>query len=136
MKGFYFCYGCMAHHREGISGKAAHLIGQIRQKLFHRGTIYGNGRPASAPASFSGFALLHRTKDDFLRPDENNLAKEIKVAARATELAGKMTPKKARLYRHRIAKAQKEYGYDSRFFRETELHLAFPHDLSDHPKNR
>ncbi len=140
MKGFSFCYDCMAHHRENILGRAAHLFGLVRQKadLLYKqpATVNGNGGPACAPASLSGFILLRRTRDDFLRPDENNLAKEIKIAARATELAGKMTRKKTRLYRHRIAKAQKEYGYDSRFWKETELYLAFPHDLSSRPKNR
>lgn len=139
MTGYFFCYGCMAHHREGLPGKAAHLLGLAGRKigfLFKRGSVNGNGRPASAPASFSGYALLRRTTDNDLRPDENNLAKEIKIAARATEQAGKMTPKKAFYYRKRINKAHRDYGYDSRFMRETELYLAYPHDLSDRPKNR
>jgi hypothetical protein len=74
-------------------------------------------------------AIGHRVTDDRLRPDEQNLAKEIRLAAREFEAAGKMSPRRARFYKKRIEKATRKYGENSRFFKETEIHLAKPRDL-------
>ena len=54
-------------------------------------------------------AILGRTSENAVRPDENNFAKEMRISARVIEEAGQMTPALRKHFKEEIAK----YGWQS-----------------------
>lgn len=74
-------------------------------------------------------AILGRTSDATLRPDEQNIVKEMKLSVQAEEAAGKLTSKQKEYWGRHIDRLERKHGDGSTFLKHTEIPFGIPRDL-------
>jgi hypothetical protein len=107
---WYYCWRCVLLHAEGEPCPKAEA---------EEGASEG-GAP-SAPA------ILGKTNDNQVRPDENDFAKEMRLSARAMEEAGLLTPRDREIIKDQINRYKD--GPGKRFWRDKEIPFRIPRDL-------
>jgi len=104
---WYYCFRCVLLHAEGSLCPKAEV---------EEGASEGGA--SSAPA------ILGRTREDSIRPDENDFAKEMRLSARIMEEDGGLDPATRKMFERNIAAYKDMPG--SRFWKDREIPFAIP----------
>lgn len=104
---WFYCWRCVMLHADGEPCPKAEVS---------EGASEG-GAP-SAPA------LLGRTRDDQIRPDENDFAKEMRLSAKVMEESGGLDPATREMFRRNIAAYKDMPG--KRFWKDREIPFVIP----------
>lgn len=104
---WYYCFRCVLLHADGEPCPKAEV-----------------GEDASEGGASSAPAILGRTREDYIRPDENDFAKEMRLSAKIMEEDGALDPATRDMFNKNIAAYKDMPG--KRFWKDREIPFVVP----------